>query len=100
MPGGWALIDLPGLREVGLLPGDGHVEQVFSGLAALARGCRFRDCTHTVEPGCAVRGEAPPEQLASFRKLSEETREDRTRLMKTAQKTLRAARRSGQFNKW
>lgn len=100
MPDGWALIDMPGLREVGLLPGDGHVEKVFSGLAALARGCRFRDCTHTVEPGCAVRAGAPPEQLASFVKLKEESREDRTRQMKTALKTLRAARHSGQFSKW
>ncbi len=55
MPGGWLLIDLPGLREVQLWASQETLAESFDDIQALAEGCRFRDCAHTNEPGCAVR---------------------------------------------
>jgi ribosome biogenesis GTPase / thiamine phosphate phosphatase len=77
LPGGGALIDTPGLRGVGLWDAGGGVGQVFSEIEEFARGCRFHDCTHEVEPGCAVRaavddGELPLRRLESYRKLVRE----------------------------
>lgn len=53
LPGGAIVIDTPGLRELQLWEGD--VDQAFSDIAELAGGCRFNDCSHGTEPGCAVR---------------------------------------------
>lgn len=53
--GGW-LLDTPGLRAVALWLGAGGIERAFADVFALADGCRFRDCAHANEPGCAVRG--------------------------------------------
>lgn len=71
------LVDTPGLRELQLWAQDGSLGGVFADVAALAPGCRFGDCTHEHEPGCAVReaverGEFDPERLASLHKLSRE----------------------------
>ena len=54
MPGGGLLIDMPGLREVQLWAEADSLEGGFDDIRELARACRFRDCTHTGEPGCAV----------------------------------------------
>lgn len=54
MPGGWLLIDMPGLREVQLWASPESLEASFDDILEVARGCRFRDCTHSCEPGCAV----------------------------------------------
>jgi ribosome biogenesis GTPase len=74
MPGGGVLIDTPGLRALGLTGSQEGISSVFPDIGALARACRFRDCTHVDEPGCAVRaaaesGELAPERLASYLKL-------------------------------
>jgi ribosome biogenesis GTPase len=74
LPGGGALIDSPGLRELALWAGQDSVDDVFAGIAALARQCRFHDCAHTGEPGCAVSaalkaGELEPAHWASYQKL-------------------------------
>jgi ribosome biogenesis GTPase len=74
LPGGGVLIDTPGMRELGLLDDVGGVEASFADVAALAERCRFRDCVHETEPGCAVlaaaaSGALPSERLASYRKL-------------------------------
>jgi ribosome biogenesis GTPase len=74
LPTGGLLIDTPGMRELGLLDDVGGVETSFADIAALAENCRFRDCAHENEPGCAVlgaveTGELPAERLASYRKL-------------------------------
>jgi ribosome biogenesis GTPase / thiamine phosphate phosphatase len=53
LPGGGCLIDTPGIREVGLCAGS-DPETTFSEITDLARNCRFRDCAHGAEPGCAV----------------------------------------------
>jgi ribosome biogenesis GTPase len=74
---GGVLIDTPGMRELGLLDDDGGIDVTFADIAALAEHCRFRDCRHEGEPGCAVAaaieaGELAAERLASYRKLLRE----------------------------
>lgn len=54
LPGGGALIDTPGLREVGLAAGTDAVDATFVDIAEWASQCRFADCRHATEPGCAV----------------------------------------------
>jgi ribosome biogenesis GTPase len=54
LPGGGLLLDTPGIREVGLIDADEGVSAVFEDIEQLARECRFNDCTHAHEPGCAV----------------------------------------------
>lgn len=55
MPSGGLIIDTPGMRELGLWEADGGVQDAFADIEALAGQCRFRDCRHDSEPGCAVR---------------------------------------------
>ena len=74
LQGGGVLIDTPGMRELGLLDDIGGVETSFADIAAFAERCRFRDCAHESEPGCAVlaaveSAELPAARLASYRKL-------------------------------
>ncbi|MCG9916902.1 MAG: ribosome small subunit-dependent GTPase A [Phenylobacterium sp.] len=77
LPGGALLLDTPGMRELGLWdPGEANA-QTFEDVEALARECRFRDCSHVAEPGCAVQaalrsGALAPERLESYRKLDRE----------------------------
>jgi ribosome biogenesis GTPase len=75
LPGGALVIDTPGLRELQLWEGD--VEAAFQDLEALAADCRFRDCAHSHEPGCAVlaavdEGRLELDRLRSWRKLQRE----------------------------
>ncbi|MGW6747665.1 ribosome small subunit-dependent GTPase A [Streptomyces sp. NPDC055006] len=77
LPTGGVLIDTPGLRGVGLFDAEAGVGQVFSEIEALAQECRFHDCAHDAEPGCAVLaalddGTLPPRRLDSYRKLLRE----------------------------
>ncbi|MEV7073700.1 ribosome small subunit-dependent GTPase A [Streptomyces sp. NPDC091972] len=77
LPGGGVLIDTPGLRGVGLWDAETGVGQVFSEIEELGRQCRFHDCAHESEPGCAVlaaidSGELPERRLESYRKLIRE----------------------------
>ena len=55
LPGGAVLIDSPGMREVGLWDAEEGLAETFADIEALAAGCRFADCRHAGEPGCAVR---------------------------------------------
>ncbi|MHB2016245.1 MAG: ribosome small subunit-dependent GTPase A [Candidatus Xenobia bacterium] len=73
LPCGAFLIDTPGLREVQLWSGD-ELSETFSDITELAEQCRFRDCAHQHEPGCAVRGQADPDRLESWQKLAREVR--------------------------
>ncbi|MGW0779222.1 ribosome small subunit-dependent GTPase A [Streptomyces sp. NPDC002913] len=77
LPGGGVLIDTPGLRGVGLFDAEAGVGQVFSEIEDLAQRCRFHDCAHEAEPGCAVLGAIEDGSLAerrldSYRKLLRE----------------------------
>lgn len=77
MPGGGVVIDTPGLRGVGMWDAREGVDHVFSEIAELARECRFHDCAHLAEPGCAVLGAVEDgtlsdRRLASYRKLLRE----------------------------
>lgn len=77
LPSGALLLDTPGMRELGLT-GDGEgLEEAFADIAALAETCRFTDCRHGGEPGCAVAqaladGRLDPERKASYDKLRNE----------------------------
>jgi ribosome biogenesis GTPase / thiamine phosphate phosphatase len=66
LPGGASVIDTPGLRQIALHEPGG----AFAEIDELAAGCRFADCGHDSEPGCAVRAAVPPERIAAWRKLA------------------------------
>jgi ribosome biogenesis GTPase / thiamine phosphate phosphatase len=70
LPGGALIIDTPGLRELQLWEGD--VDEAFADVVELAARCRFSDCAHETEPGCAVREGIDPERLKAYRKLQRE----------------------------
>lgn len=77
LPGGGLLLDTPGIREVGLIDAEAGLSAVFDDIEQLARNCRFRDCRHGSEPGCAVRGALDTglldaDRWAHFQKLSQE----------------------------
>jgi len=74
---GAMIIDTPGMRELGTFTSDAGLEQTFSDIEALANKCRFNDCTHTGEEGCAVlaaieNGELSEERWYNFQKISRE----------------------------
>ena len=69
LPGGAFLIDTPGIRVAGLWDGTGDS---FADVDDLAAQCRFADCGHDSEPGCAVRAALDPERIAAWRKLQRE----------------------------
>src|SRR5262249_42497930 len=77
LPGGGVVIDTPGIRELQLW--DGGVDEAFADVEELALRCRFGDCSHNTEPGCAVKaalvsGELSQERHASWLKLQRELR--------------------------
>ncbi len=78
LPGGGALIDTPGVRELGLWSdAAGGIGITFADVEELAPGCRFADCRHDTEPGCAVRaaverGDLAVDRLESWRELARE----------------------------
>jgi len=69
LPQGWLLMDLPGIRELHMLAGEETIQDTFDDVAAAAENCRFRDCSHGGEPGCAVAGNIPEERTRAFQKL-------------------------------
>ncbi|WP_333585942.1 ribosome small subunit-dependent GTPase A [Phenylobacterium sp.] len=79
LPQGGLILDTPGMRELGLWdPGEGAAAETFEDIEALALQCRFRNCGHRGEPGCAVQaaiasGDLSAERLESYRKLERES---------------------------
>jgi ribosome biogenesis GTPase len=76
LPGGGLLIDTPGMRELAL-PGDDGLDTTYADVTERAGQCRFRNCAHRTEPGCAVaaaidRGELDPARFIAWRKLQAE----------------------------
>ncbi len=89
-PMGACIIDTPGLRTLRL---DGHADEIdtaFEDIARLAPLCRFTDCRHEAEPGCAVRDGVSLERLRNYQKLLREARRD----------TLTALERKAQVQQW
>jgi ribosome biogenesis GTPase len=77
VPGGGAVLDTPGVRAVGLLDAGAGLARTFGDVAALVAACRFPDCAHRAEPGCAVRaalasGALPPRRWESWCRLRRE----------------------------
>ena len=90
------VLDTPGLRELGLADADG-LDAAFSDIGALAERCRFRDCRHRAEPGCAVRaaiaqGDLPSERFSSYVRLEREA--------KAAERRTDAAARIAEQRRW
>ena len=94
LEGGGLLMDTPGMRELQLWDVDEGMEETFADVEALALDCRFPNCGHTQEPGCAVleaveSGALAPERLTSYQKLQGELRRlnaQQDRLNKLAEK--------------
>lgn len=76
LPGGACIIDTPGVRTLRLDADMQAVDAVFGDVQALAAGCRFADCTHQHEPGCAVREGLDELRLRSYHKLRREAERD------------------------
>ncbi len=79
VPDGGIVIDTPGMRELQLWSGDDAVDQTFQDIEALATQCKFRDCAHDQEPGCAIKqaiehGDLTEERYKSYLKLQRETK--------------------------
>ena len=79
LPTGGMIIDTPGLREAQLWAGDEALDNLFEDIEQLALTCRFPDCEHRTEPGCAIKaalddGSLDPGRLSSYRKLQRELR--------------------------
>lgn len=77
LPNGAFVIDTPGMRELGMWDSGDGIETAFADIEELSRRCRFSDCTHTSEPGCAVLraladGTLDDARLESYRKLKTE----------------------------
>jgi ribosome biogenesis GTPase len=77
LPGGGLMIDTPGMRELQLWEGQTSLPDVFAEIEELAKSCRFSDCRHAGEPGCAVadainRGQLPESRFQSYQKLERE----------------------------
>jgi ribosome biogenesis GTPase / thiamine phosphate phosphatase len=109
LPGGALLLDTPGMRELQLWADESALEETFADVAALAEQCRFTDCAHTSEPGCAVRaaladGSLPEVRWESYRKLQRELRalavKQDARLRSEARKERRRFARSRRRTKW
>ncbi len=84
VPGGGYVVDMPGVRGLGLWDADAGIGAAFADIEQAAENCRFRDCKHENEPGCAVRaaveaGDIAPERFASYQALKQETATLRTR---------------------
>ncbi|MEU4216309.1 ribosome small subunit-dependent GTPase A [Actinoplanes sp. NPDC026623] len=100
VPGGGAVLDTPGIRGVGLLDTAEGLDRAFADIADLAAQCRFGDCHHDAEPGCAVAaalaaGTLPPRRLESWRKLQREVAvESRRRAVRLAGAAGRSPRRA------
>jgi ribosome biogenesis GTPase len=79
VPDGGAVVDTPGVRAVGVSADEDALHRVFADIEELAVSCRFTDCAHDREPGCAVRGVVDPRRIERYRSLLAEIAELRER---------------------
>lgn len=99
LAGGAVIIDTPGMRELGMCDADEGIDEVFSDITELEAACRFRDCKHDTEPGCAVKaaleaGTLSRERYELFRSLHAES--SHSARMKAISKHRKALNKSGQ----
>jgi ribosome small subunit-dependent GTPase A len=99
LPGGGLLVDTPGMRELALYDDVDGVDTAYADVAALGAGCRFRDCAHRTEPGCAVataidNGRLDPDRLVGWRKLQAEAHRQLLRVDARARAAERARTRA------
>jgi ribosome small subunit-dependent GTPase A len=99
LPGGGLLIDTPGMRELSLYEDADGVDTAYADVALLAADCRFRDCRHRTEPGCAVAaaiddGRLDPARYAAWRKLQAEAHRQLLRVDARARAAEKARLRS------
>jgi ribosome biogenesis GTPase len=90
LPGGACLIDTPGVRTLRPDGDESLLAASFDDVARLAPQCRFRNCSHRSEPGCAVREAVDADRLDNFHKLQRELRRD----------TMNALERKRQLGEW
>lgn len=100
VPGGGRVVDMPGVRGLGMWEADAGIGAAFADIEDLAAQCRFRDCRHRDEPGCAVRaavedGTVSAERLDSYQTLKRETEEMRERREQAAWKAPEQSARKG-----
>ena len=77
LPSGGCIIDTPGVRGLRLDTDEAALDDLFEDVQKLAADCRFRDCRHESEPGCAVRAALPADRLSNFHKMRLEVTHDR-----------------------
>jgi ribosome small subunit-dependent GTPase A len=99
LPGGGLLVDTPGMRELGLYDDSEGVDTAYADVASLAAECRFRDCGHRSEPGCAVAaaladGSLDPGRYSAWRKLQAEAHRQLLRVDARARAAEKARLRS------
>jgi ribosome biogenesis GTPase len=99
LPGGGLLVDTPGMRELGLYEDADGVDTAYADVALLATECRFRDCQHRTEPGCAVAaaidgGRLDPARYTAWRKLQAEAHRQLLRVDARARAAEKARLRS------
>jgi ribosome biogenesis GTPase len=90
LPGGACVIDTPGLRALRPDLDEAALAATFDDVVALASRCRFRDCRHAGEPGCAVRDGVPADRLGNYQKMLRDARRD----------TMSAHERQRQVTQW
>jgi ribosome biogenesis GTPase / thiamine phosphate phosphatase len=90
LPGGACVIDTPGVRTLGLITADADMAASFSDIDRLRATCRFRNCSHAEEPGCAVRAGVDADRLRNYHKLLREARRE----------SLSALQRREQLAEW
>lgn len=99
LPDGGLLVDTPGMRELGLYDDSDGVDRAYADVTELATGCRYRDCAHRTEPGCAVaaaidEGHLDPARFTAWRKLQGEANRQRLRVDARARADDRARLRA------
>ncbi|MEA5019768.1 MAG: ribosome small subunit-dependent GTPase A [Gordonibacter sp.] len=109
IPGGGCVVDMPGVRGLGLWDADAGIGAAFPDVEEFAAQCRFRDCRHENEPGCAVRaavdsGDLSVARLVSYQGLRQETvqvkeRREEARRMRGEKASTSASRRLGKSGK-
>jgi len=109
LPNGRLMLDTPGMRELGLWEADAGVATAFADVEALAAHCRFKDCAHAAEPGCAVQaaiadGTLDQNRVRSFAKLQRELARDARKEHSTARAAARKVEKQRtsvyQVRKW